>query len=343
MFSSRFESLSKLPKPFGLFDKTPKDKIENQDEADQDAADQPKGTIREGLTSSPAAKDPKSTDDVPPVQTFLAGILVAVFCILFVIVGMIYYFNSSILLTKDLMAYPYYTKTNYWTRFKGKMVASRIFIFLILWMIVFCLNLLLMDTVFKNHEYDNIFYVTTIYYWSIVGSTVLLIGNIPSLVDVFENTLGYTILNTPLFNLSGVMSMFKSRSFKSKQIKIPYDFLITTFNIPSFHDYFQELFDQYPSNAEYNGTSQTELKDNPKSDFYIDLHTWLKSPEIVEKEEKEKGRPDTNPVGDKDSTAVYARRELLKCVLTKNTIGHFTWTLLASYIVILLTVSTVVQ
>lgn len=343
---SKFDTLSNLPKPFELFTKNKEKNGDKQEEINDknDNTENNTNIIREGLTSQDDKdqKDPKKTDDVQSGQTKLIGFLVAVFCILFVIVGLIYYFNSNLLMMKQLMMEPFYKNSDFWQRFKGNMVASKITVFVILWMVVFCTNLLLMDMVFKNNEYDNIFYVTTIFYWSIVGSTMLLIGNIPSLVDVFENTIGYSILSSPLFNLKRTMSMFKNRNFKSNTIKIPYDFLITTFNIPSFHDYFDELCAQYPNNEEYKGVAPVDVSDKPKSDFYIDLHTWLITNETQLAELTGEGRPNENKTME-TSDSLYARQELLKCIVTKNTIGHFIWILLASYVTVLLTMNTIVQ
>ena len=335
---SRFDILSNLPKPSELFTNKAKP---------QDTETTP---IREGLTSNTntpntntpntntpntnTTKNTKKTDDILSGKTTLITFLITVFIILFVVIGLIYYFNSNLLMMKQLMI-PY-TNSEYWINFKGQLVASKVTIFIILWMIVFGMNLFLMDMVFKNNEIDNIFYVTTIFYWSIMGSTMLLIGNIPSLVDVFENTIGYSVLSSPFYNLDSVMSMFKNRNFKSDTIKISYNFLITTFNIPSFHDYFNELCSQYPSNEEYK-TGSLLLNEKPKSDFYIDLNTWLS-----EEEEPGTERQDTN-LKETDQKTVYARQELLKCVLTKNMIGHFVWVLLASYVTVLLTMNTIVK
>jgi len=320
------EGLSTLPNPFTLFSKP---------ETEPETSAPP---IREGLTTKSQIENVKNTDDKENKKTRLFGFLFAVFLILFVIVGLLYYFNSNLLMMKQFMQQPFYTNATFWQMFKGNIVASKITIFGILWMIVFCLNLLLMDMVFKNNEYDNIFYVTTIFYWSIVGSTMLLIGNIPSLVDVFENTVGYSILGSPLFNLKEIMSMFKNRNFKSDTLKISYDFLITTFNIPSFHDYFEELCKQYPTNNEYNGVTQVSVSDTPKSDFYIDLNTWM----ITDEETLKKPREDKNKE-DTSNESLYARQELLKCIVVKNTIGHFVWVLLASYLSIILTINTIIQ
>jgi len=316
---SRFETLTNLPKPFELFTKK-QEKLLNTDTP-----------IIEGFD-----ENTNITDDLMKGEPRLIGFFMIVFVVLFVLIGLIYYFNSNILFAKQFMAQPFYNKTNFWQKFKGNMVASKVTIFFILWMLVFCNNLLMMDQVFDNHEYDNIFYVTTLYFWTIVGSTMLLIGNIPSLVDVFENTIGYSILTTPLFNLNRVMSMFKNRNFKSDQFKIPYDFLITTFNIPSFHDYFEELYNQYPSNDEYYGKYMPT--DKPTSDFYIDLNTWMETDIPNPRVDKEDNQNKLN-----ENKTFYARKELLKCVLTKNTVGHFVWVFLASYVTVLLTINTIVQ
>lgn len=333
---SRFESLSTLPKPFGLFDKTPIKEADNE-------GVEGFATMREGLTAKEfASKDPKKTDEENQSgRSKLSGFLTAVFLILFVLVGLIYYFNSNLLMMKKLMVEPFYTRTSFWQRFKGNMVASKITIFLILWMVVFCLNLLLMDMVFQNNEYDNIFYVTTIFYWSIVGSTMLLIGNIPSLVDVFENTVGYSILGM-FYNLKQVVSMFKNRNFKSDTLKMSYDFLITTFNIPSFHDHFTELCEQYPTKAEYDGTAPVTMGDKPRSDFYIDLNTWMVEDPDRLRELEGAGRPPENKSFD-SRESLLARETLLKCIVTKNMVGHFTWIFISGFVTILLTLNTIIK
>ena len=306
--------LSTLPKPYDLFTKQTK-----SDET-------PKKTpTKEGF---------ENTDDIKKQNTFMGIILFSVFMILAILIGMIYYFNSSILLAGSLIRI--YTKQQYWENYKGKMVGSKIVIFLVLWMVVFCLNLFLMDTVFHNNDYSAIFYTTTIYYWTFVGSTILIIGNIPSLVDVFENTIGYMCLKTPFYNLSHTMSMFKNRYVQSQNIKIPNDFLITTFDIPSFHEHFDDLVNQYPT------TNEDEIKpDGAKSDFYIDLYSFGKDPNDNQPENIAERPPKNLDITTQN--ALRARKELLKQVLTKNTIGHFIWVLLASYVTILLTANTIVQ
>jgi hypothetical protein len=315
---SQFESFTNLPKPFELFTKKRDEYV--------------KEGFREGIDATAAASpSATATDDKNKGKTTnLTGILVAVFFILFVLVGMIYYFNSMIFL-KTKLNIPY-KSADFFQKFKGYMVGSKVTIFIIIWLVVFCNNLLLMDTVFNNHEYTNIFYTTTIYFWGIVGATFLVIGNVPSLVEVFENTIGFSLLSSPLFNLKNTMEIFKNRNFKSEQFKVPCDFLITTFNLPSFHEQFENLVEQYPNNAEYTGVTPTYK--TSKTDFYIDITGW-EGTDVAE-------RPDKNP--DKnDNRTVKARLELLKQVLTKNTIGHFMWALLASYVSVLLTVNTVTQ
>jgi len=89
---SRFETLSNLPKPFELFTKK-----QTEEEKDQPS-------IREGF---------ENTDDINKKKTNLAGFLVLVFVILFILIGLIYYFNSNILMAKQLMAQPFYTKTSF--------------------------------------------------------------------------------------------------------------------------------------------------------------------------------------------------------------------------------------
>ena len=87
---SHFETLSNLPKPFELF--TKKTELNLSSKQNQETTGDP---IREGLTTK-TTDDTKSEKSEKSEKSKLVGFLVAVFCILFVLIGLIYYFNSNI-------------------------------------------------------------------------------------------------------------------------------------------------------------------------------------------------------------------------------------------------------
>jgi hypothetical protein len=319
---SESESYIKFPNPFDLF----------------------KPQVREGATdettssSTEKKSDTKSTISgaVNPKISF-SGFMIGIFFFLAFLLGLVYYFNSSIFLIDDLMKTPYYTVNNFWNIFKGRLVSGKIAIYLITWMFIFALNILIFDIMFNNHDTLNIFYITSMFYWTIVGSTFLIIGNIPSLVEVFENTIGYGIMTLPipgLFDLKDTMRCIKNKQYRrsNKNYDISNEFLLTTFDIPSFHEHFNSL-NGYTVNT--NNTNSN----NFECDFYIDLLEKRddENCEANDIESKEDLKLDI-----KNEFSIKKRKELLKLVLSKNTIGHYSWTLLASFVSIMLTINSII-
>ena len=272
----------------------------------------------------------------PEKNLELTAVLVGVFFLLSLLMGMMYYFNSIFVLLDSFMETIYgddrndfYEEKNFQKTFGGKLASNFFFIFFILWMIVFCLNILIFQVVLNINDYGMMFYMTTIYFFSIVGGTMVIINNVPSLVEVFENTIGTAILPM-ISNMKQVMGVFKHKGYddsENKQLKdlgisMNLDFLLTTFTMSNFHEHFKKLFDANPKSGNMAGQADTT--------FYIDVSMF-----------DEKNLLDKQYLKDvKSDVANRARYNLLRLVLQKYTIGHFTWILLASYVSILLAVNT---
>jgi len=291
--------LVKMPNPFELFEKK-----------------------KEGLTNTSSTQPsppPSQTDDnnmqvKPKISMF--WVLVGMFFGLFFVIAMLYYIYANFFLIDKLFQVPYYNITNFWRYYRAPILSGKLSIFIVLWLLVFGINALIFDFVFDIKDTLNIFYISTMYFVGIVGSTFLIIGNIPSLVEIFENTIGYSVLCIPfLYNIKKVTSVFKSKHFKSREFDVPYSFLLTTFDLPSFNDLFQKLVEE--GRKVKSGTSAIDQADGIETDFYLEF------PENISER--------------------AARYNLLKMVLAKNNIGHMTWTFLGSFISIMLTINTIVK
>jgi hypothetical protein len=327
-----------MPNPFDLFTKKEK-KEEKGKKQEREEREEKEGmtTIIEGnanrkefgaITSAPLPGQPEKNME-------LIAVLIGVFFILSLLLGMMYYFNSIFVLLDSFME-PIFgkNKDNFYSEgefnktYGGKLTSQFFFIFIILWMIVFCLNILIFQVVLNINDYGMMFYMTTVYFFSVVGGTMVVINNVPTLVEVFENTLGVSILPM-ISNMKKVMEMFKNRGFETETpqfkelgISMNLNFLLTTFTMSNFHDHFDKLFNANPRSdvpAQQNDTT-----------FYIDV-SMFDEKNLLEKPYLK------NP---KSDIANRARYNLLRLVLQKYTIGHFVWIFLASYVSILLAVNT---
>lgn len=282
-----------LPNPFELFKKKEKENLENKQEDANDKLN--KETINN------VKKKPKY---------FVLPLTIA-FSILFFISAFVYYvINTFLYNTISIDKYTNVPSKNgepndFWHIFRSKVIESRFWTFVILWGFVVFINIFLLSEVFKIKEPVNILTITSILFITIVGSTFFIIGNIPSLVEVFENTFGYLIINT-FFGLKDTMkNIFKTKQFEKtidgadSKFEMPFNILITPFDIPKFND----MFDALPKDS-----------DN-ETDFYL-------NPELTEDQIEE------------------LRKKILRLVFIKNNVGHLTWTFAASVITILATINT---
>lgn len=294
------EPLVKMPNPFELFEKK-----------------------KEGLTNTsstqppppPSQTDDNSMQSTPKISLF--WVLLGMFLVLSFIVAMLYFIYANFFLIDKLFQTPHYNITNFWRFYRAPILSGKLTIFIILWLLVFGMNALIFDFVFDIKDTLNIFYISTMYFVGIVGSTFLIIGNIPSLVEIFENTIGYSVLHIPfLYNIKKICSVFKSKHFKSNDYEVPYDFLLTTFDLPSFNDLFDKLMIEGRKMKDPK-TLASVPADGIETDFYLEFPA-----NISER---------------------MARYNLLKMVLAKNNIGHMTWALIGSFISIMLTINTIVK
>ena len=292
-----------LPNPFELFKK--KENFKNNS----------KSTEKKNDTETKNEKETKPKSDVLKLKQdntkpqFFILLFTIAFSALFLLSSFIYYLTNSFLY-KHISRERYTSKrsengerNDFWSLFRAKVIESKFWTFVLLWGFVVFINIIIMNEVFKIKEPLNIFTITSIYFAFIVGTTFLFIGNIPSLIEVFENTFGYSIINT-FFGLKNKMSVFKSKYFdnsvegEKSLFEMPFDVLITPFDVPNFND----IFDELPKEP------------NPNTDFYL----LKKSDEELEE----------------------TRKDILKLVFIKNTVGHFTWTFLASVLTIMATINT---
>jgi len=282
---------SVLPNPFELFKKKEKENLENKE---------PNDKLNKDAISN-VKKKPKY---------FILPLTIA-FSILFFISAFIYYVINTFLY-KNISTERYTnipTKdgdpNDFWYLFRSKVIESRFWTFVLLWGFVVFINIIMLSEVFKIKESVNILTITSILFITIVGSTFFIIGNIPSLVEVFENTFGFFIINT-FFGLKDTMkNIFKTKQFdktiegEDSTFEMPFNILITPFDIPKFND----MFDALPKDSD------------GETDFYLNPDLTTEQLEDV-------------------------RKNMLKLVFVKNNVGHFTWIYVASVITILATINT---
>jgi hypothetical protein len=282
---------SVLPNPFELFKKKEKENLENKETIDK----LNKETIK-NIKNKP--------------KYFILPLTVA-FSVLFFVSAFIYYVINTFLY-KNISTERYTNvptkdgqNNGFWYLFRSKVIESRFWTFVLLWGFVVFINIIMLSEVFKLKEPVNILTITSILFITIVGSTFFIIGNIPSLVEVFENTFGYFIINT-FFGLKDTMKhIFKTKQFdktiegEDSKFEMPFNILITPFDIPKFND----MFDALPKEF-----------DN-ETDFYL-------NPDLTGEQLED------------------VRKNMLKLVFVKNNAGHFVWIYAASVITILATINT---
>lgn len=282
---------SVLPNPFELFKKKEKENLENKE--------------------TNYNKKSASNDKQNRKPKYFILPLTITFSILFFISAFIYYVINTFLY-KNISTERYTNvptkdgeNNDFWYLFRSKVIESRFWTFVLLWGFVVFINIIMLTEVFKIKEPVNILTITSILFITIVGSTFFIIGNIPSLVEVFENTFGYFVINT-FFGLKDTMKhIFKTKQFdktiqgEDANFEMPFNILITPFDIPKFND----MFDALPKES-----------DN-ETDFYL-------NPDLTEEQIED------------------VRKNMLKLVFIKNSAGHFAWIYAASVITILATINT---
>jgi hypothetical protein len=294
-----------LPNPYHLFEKKKSKHIENMENKNN----------TENTEKNEGSKHEKK---------LLLPFSIAFF-ILFILLAFAYFVYDKYYLYNQLVSIAY-NSTNFWDTFRTKIISGKFSIFLFLWATIVLLNILIYDIVFQKKDTLNVFKMTTLFVFGILGTTFIIIGNIPSLVEVFENTLGYSVLNLPfLYGLSEKMKVFKSKHFQNSSYEIPFDILITSFDIPSFNDIYYSIQKSMDGKLPFASSEQDKQHNDIDMDFYID-YTQKNGGNIVENDISE--NIDKN-----------IRDDLLQLTLVKNNVGHMTWTYIASVLSILLTMN----
>lgn len=188
-----------------------------------------------------------------------------------------------------------------------------LFLWISVWLVVLIINFILNDVSLGIGIFTRIFFIASLCFWFIAGSTYLTLSLLPGLVEIFENTVGYYYISYFPFNMVGqrslndMMKLFKSKHYPS--FDLPYDVLITKFDIKNFNELYNGIQKRQPKqvNPIKGGgvVESTESAIDPITlDFYIQLNN-----------------------GESELTV---KENLYRLVKTKHDIGHMTWMYLSS-------------
>jgi hypothetical protein len=205
----------------------------------------------------------------------------------------------------------------------GEMRVGRFGIFIALWMLLLISNVAIYSIIFGKCDYLTQMKLTSILYLGIVGTTFVLIGLIPSLVEIFENTFGLFIVTTPpmswLVQHEEIMKVFKSRLFQGgKGIVLPFDSFLPLFNINTFLETFDKIPDKPKSVPDEGDEAAGE-----EYDFYFDYEEMCTSTDEESKSDSKQ----------------HFRNALFKLCFAKYNAGHFAWVYLATIVTILSVIS----
>lgn len=168
-----------------------------------------------------------------------------------------------------------------------------------LYLIVYLINFIITDVTVSATLFFRIFFIVSLAFWAITGTTYLTITMIPSLVEIFENTIGYSWIKT-FMGLKEKMSVIRSRMYPS--FGIPSEILITKFNEKNLHDMFKGLMTK-----KLDKDNLPTLANETILDFYLDIND-----------------------ADLD-TQMEVKDALFQLVRAKYKIGHMSWIFLSSF------------
>jgi len=244
------------------------------------------------------------------------------------------------------------------TRLLGEMRVGRFFIFIGLWALLIVFNMAIFSVVFSKRDFANQAKITSILYVGIVATTFIVIGLVPGLVEIFENTFGTFIVSTAptswIYKFEKTIDVFQSRRFKQEDFQIPFTYLMPMFNLRNYDKLFNEINEHSikikkamtggaPVVASESTQSVTDTISSAVSsaassaaetlgiaadekmvdfDFYFDF---------------DKACRDASD--DKAAASEMFKKELYKICLAKQNAGHFAWAYIASIVTILSTVA----
>ena len=270
--------------------------------------------------------------DMSPQQTIAT--VVSVVAILFVgLLGLMYQIYQVF-----IFKYAFETRrTIDINQLAGEMRVGRFGIFIGLWILLLIFNVAICMIVFGKCDVLNQMKLTSILYMGIVATTFVLIGMIPSLVEIFENTIGLFLVTTrPMSWMNGyksVMGVFQSKLFSrdNSDISIPFDSILPMFNIRGFEETFDKI-DKESARFKKENTPVSSDNTVPSSttapsstpvpaevfDFWFDYSKMCTD--------------DGEGLDDARQTFKHA---LFKLCFAKNNAGHFVWAYIATIVTIL--------
>lgn len=198
----------------------------------------------------------------------------------------------------------------------GEMRVGRFGIFIATWVLLLIFNMAICSVVFGKCDYLSQMKLTSILYLGIVATTFVLIGLIPSLVEIFENTFGLFVVTTRpmawLFQYEDIMKVFQSKIFQTRRdIVVPFDSILPLFNIHTF----QETFDAIDKDGKEANDDGSE-----HYDFMFDYEKMCAS--------------DATGDAEKDAKRHF-RNALFRLCFAKYNAGHFAWAYIATIVTIL--------
>jgi len=193
--------------------------------------------------------------------------------------------------------------------------------------------------------------------------TFTLIGIFTSFVEVFENTIGVSLLDKN--DLNEVFKKFKPKTFPDANIDLTY--LVRLFNVNNFTNYFENFMKtailnetsknspfidlKYEHVNEYDEKTK-ENKDKDTTDFLAAFKDMMENGKEAAADSKSlyethfitaNNENDNNSKENKDKYKIgELRKKLFDICLKKFTTGHLTWMYFASLISILASISQIV-
>ena len=147
----------------------------------------------------------------------------------------------------------------------GKCIIPHFLLFTVVTMISFLLSILsLFGTKYKDplndfHTWGSFVIISFLIFWG----TFILIGICTSFVEVFENTIGVSLLDKE--KLNEVFNNFKPKVFEEADIDLTY--LVRLFNVKNFEYYFDNFMKTAILNVTIENSPFIDLKYKPVNEY----------------------------------------------------------------------------
>ena len=251
-------------------------------------------------------------------------------------------------------------KSSFWSFTK---LPKHFFIFIISTSIAFLFSVLPYGKkIRENMNTWKVFYIISVL---IFLGTFILIGLCTSFVEVFENTVGVSLLSKT--KLNGVFDNFQPKMFPEANIDLTY--LVRLFNVNNFEYYFDNFMKTTILNKTVEGSPFIDLKyknineydyettneNNEKKMLFLDAFRRANSGTLKEDNPENSIYHENYNPKPNDETGVYddkehkdpfgigqLRKDLFHICLEKFTTGHLSWMYFAGLISILASISQIV-